>query len=94
MNYYPNNTLTAFQTHFESPLLLSEDHEAALSEIILPTEWSNVLDDDSVTIVSLCTEAAVKEADEQLKPQSESTENSDEENDNDPPEKKKNLLLT
>lgn len=62
MDYYPRNTLTSFRTHFESPLLLTEDHEAALSEIILPTEWSNVRDDDLIMIVPLRTKNSLAEA--------------------------------
>ena len=46
MEYYPDNSLTSFRTHFDSPLLLPEAYEAALTEIILPTEWSNVHDDE------------------------------------------------
>ena len=64
MEYYPNNTLASFQTHFETPLtlIMSEDHEVALSEILLPTEWSNMRDDDMVMVVPLRTKRALAEA--------------------------------
>ena len=62
MDYYPDNTLASFKTHFESPLSLQEDHEVALSEIILPTTWSNVRDDDLIVVVPLRTKSALTEA--------------------------------
>ena len=62
MDYYPDNTLASFRTRFESPLSLQEDHEVALSEIILPTTWSNVRDDDLIIVVPLRTKHALTEA--------------------------------
>ena len=62
MNYYPNNTLTSYKTHFDTPLLLSEPHEAALSEIIFPAQWSNVQPDECVVILPLRTLKALREA--------------------------------
>ena len=62
MDYYPDNTLASFRTRFESPLSLQEDHEVALSEIILPTTWSNVRDDDLIMVVPLRTKHALTEA--------------------------------
>ena len=57
-----NNTLSSFKTHFENPLTMREDQEVALSEIILPTEWSNVRDDDMVMVVPMRTKTALVEA--------------------------------
>ena len=67
MEYYPDNSLTSFRTHFDSPLLLPEAYEAALTEIILPTEWSNVHDDDMIIVVPLRTRRALLEAEDFLK---------------------------
>ena len=67
MEYYPDNSLTSFRTHFDSPLLLPEAYEAALTEIILPTEWTNVHDDDLIIVVPLRTKGSLEEAIQVLK---------------------------
>ena len=51
MNYYPDNTLTAFRTHLIQPVRVQTGHEVALSEISVPTQWSCTLKTD---IMMLC----------------------------------------
>lgn len=51
--YYPNNTLTTYRTHLATPIQVEIEHEVALSEIAVPTEWSCVTKYDKIILVIL-----------------------------------------
>lgn len=43
MTFFPNNTCTHFMTKLQSPIQLDGPHEVALTEVILPYNWSRII---------------------------------------------------
>ncbi len=47
MKFYPNNTLTSYTTHLQTPISLSGDWEVGLVEIQYPYSWYNLQNNEN-----------------------------------------------